>query len=137
MKNNKQPSLVTILIMTTITVTLWVGYSIYISLTKDSPISIPESSLTPIKVELDVSILDEIANNKYYERGETPAFAGEYETVTIVSGIGDPENISNPENEAESIETEEPEDGNQETDSEDLDGALDSQDFSEVENEEI
>lgn len=92
----KTPSLVTITIMTTITVFIWIGYSVYKVLISPPDIDIPQEVLEPLSPALDVETLAEISEKVYFEEGSTGQFSAtvvENETETSPEDVFDIELI--------------------------------------------
>ena len=68
------PSLVALAIMTTITIIVWVGYSVYkVLISKPEP-DVPPEILAPIKTNLNTKTLEEIKERVYFEEGEVGEF---------------------------------------------------------------
>lgn len=63
----KPPKLVSIVLLTTITIILWVFYGLYSTLTKDIYIEVPKKILEPIDPELDLLSLNSIQEKVFYE----------------------------------------------------------------------
>lgn len=64
---NKTPDIIITLILTTITVILWVSLNIYIAIkNKPTPV-VPEEISQSINPELDKNIIDEIEKRIYFE----------------------------------------------------------------------
>lgn len=59
MKKNKLPNIVILMILTLITTVFWVGTSVYRSVTKPTPISIPDEVLNQINPKLDITTIDQ------------------------------------------------------------------------------
>lgn len=74
MKRTKPPNLVTLAVMTTITVILWIGLSVYRVLTTKPPIDVPLEILEPISADLETDALAQIKQRVYFEKGETVGF---------------------------------------------------------------
>lgn len=74
MKKPKPPSIVSIAIMTTITVFVWIGYSVYKVLTTPPEINVPQEILAPLSPTLDTQTLAEISEKVYFEVGSTSPF---------------------------------------------------------------
>ncbi|KKP47641.1 MAG: hypothetical protein UR39_C0003G0043 [Candidatus Woesebacteria bacterium GW2011_GWA1_33_30] len=60
MKNAKLPSLMILLILTTITVVFWISFTIYRVFTKESPVNVSNEIIAPINPNLDMDTLNEI-----------------------------------------------------------------------------
>ena len=76
MKKAKTPSLVSMAIMTTVTVVIWVAYSIYLAYTKEASIKVPPNILKQIDPQINTEILAQSAERVYFERGTTQRFLG-------------------------------------------------------------
>jgi len=67
----KTPALVNTAILTVITLTLWIGFSIYRILTQEPPLVVSQEVLEPISPELDKEVLKTLSSRTYYSEGET------------------------------------------------------------------
>lgn len=63
----KPPKLVSMVLLTTITIILWVFYGLYSTLTKDVSIDVPKKILEPLDPELDSTSLNLIQDKVFYE----------------------------------------------------------------------
>lgn len=73
MKKPKAPKLVTVAIITTITIVIWVFFSVYRVLTKEPETSVPSEILAPINPTLNTNSLDSLETRIYFEEGEVVA----------------------------------------------------------------
>lgn len=73
----KLPNIVTLAFLTTITIIIWIGYSIYDAYIKSPNIKIDEAILKDINPTLNSNVLAEVAKKVYFEKGETTAFPEE------------------------------------------------------------
>jgi len=71
MKKNKTPSLVTIAILTTITVAVWITYSVYRVLTSKPEPSIPKEILEPFTASFNSKEIDKLQEKLYFAKEQT------------------------------------------------------------------
>lgn len=74
MKKTRQPSLVTISIITTITIVSWVLFSVYEAIVNTQPNPISEEILLPIDPQLDISTLKNIEKRTYFDNNQIQKF---------------------------------------------------------------
>ena len=67
MKKNKTPTTVTIAILTTITVFVWIFFDVYRILKKTPVIDVEPKILESISPVLDLDVLTEITQRKYFD----------------------------------------------------------------------
>lgn len=71
MKKAKIPSIVTVLILTVITISFWIVFSVVrIFRTEPTP-SIPPEILNPLDPNYDKTMVDKIEKRLYFEQGQT------------------------------------------------------------------
>ncbi|QQS39006.1 hypothetical protein IPM62_00090 [Candidatus Woesebacteria bacterium] len=110
MKNPKQPRLVTIAIMTTITVIFWVFFSVYSILTTKVAPSVSSEILAPLNPTLNSTVLNSLSDRIYVDDNEIigPVVENEKIVVDQVEIITDDDQTS--DNEPDSAQpTTEPE----------------------------
>lgn len=66
----KPPKLVTIAILTTITIIMWVFFGLYQVLTKKPNIDVPDSLLIEVNPTLDTTTLNTIQSRLFFEEGQ-------------------------------------------------------------------
>jgi hypothetical protein len=77
------PAQVVLAIMTTITVVVWVGFSVYQEFrNKPEPI-VTEDILEPISPELDADTLAKIEEKLYFEKGSTVPFSSQSAIINL------------------------------------------------------
>ena len=103
MKKNKLPSIITILILTLITVVVWVSLSIYWALSKKSAPSIPEEISKPLTPTLDMDSLNKIQARLFLDDSQIP------EVTFTQSAIPTPQPEATPTLEPEITPVSEPE----------------------------
>lgn len=72
MEKSKVPGLITILIMTLITSVMWVGFSIYRSLTTKPAPNVPAPISQPLTPSLDSATIEKMNSRIYFEIGSVP-----------------------------------------------------------------
>jgi hypothetical protein len=72
MKNNKLPSLVSILILTLLTAITWVSFSIYRALTVSAPPGVPQSVSQPLTPTLDQDSINKIKSSIFLNDAQIP-----------------------------------------------------------------
>lgn len=93
MKRPKPPSLVTIVILTTITVVFWVFFSVYRVFTTQPSPSVPDEIIEPFSPNLDGATLTKLEGRTFFAEGAIPTItiltptpsalpSGELETLT-------------------------------------------------------
>ncbi|MCH7640896.1 hypothetical protein IID22_01685 [Patescibacteria group bacterium] len=90
MRKPKPPRLVTIAILTTLTIILWIFFGVYRILTSKPPTVVPEDLLAPIDATLDKEALENIEARVFFEEDEIP----ETLEVTILTEIPTEEEIT-------------------------------------------
>lgn len=70
MKKNKLPSLITILVLTLITVLMWVGFSIYQAFSKPAISSVPDSISSTISPILDSNTIKKIESSIFFDESQ-------------------------------------------------------------------
>lgn len=68
MKKLKPPRIVTILVITTVTVVLWVFFTVYRILTSENPVVIEPNLLEKLNPTLDTETLTGLENKLYYDQ---------------------------------------------------------------------
>ena len=72
MKRPKPPSLVTIVVLTTITVIFWVFFSVYRAFTQQPTPTVPAEILEPFSPDLDEEALSKIQGRTFFAEGTLP-----------------------------------------------------------------
>lgn len=72
MRTPKSPRLVTIAIITTATIILWIFFEVYRIFTSTSPLDVPEELLKPINPTLDSKALQKVEERVFFEDEEIP-----------------------------------------------------------------
>lgn len=72
MKKSKIPSLVTVVILTTITMVFWLLFSIYRVFTKTPQLNIAPQIIEPLDPLLDKNTLDKLQGTTYFEESQIP-----------------------------------------------------------------
>ena len=72
MRTPKSPRLVTIAIITTATIILWIFFEVYRIFTAASPLDVPEELLRPINPALDSKALLNVQGRAFFEDEEIP-----------------------------------------------------------------
>ena len=72
MKKNKLPSVITILILTLITIVVWISLSIYLALSKKLAPSVPEEISKPLTPTLDMDSLGKIQSRLFLDDIQIP-----------------------------------------------------------------
>lgn len=85
MKKNKLPSLVVVLILTLITVIMWVSFNIYRSLTSKPSPSVPANISEPLTPSLDTQTISQISSRIYLNESQIPEVAPIIETSATPS----------------------------------------------------
>lgn len=70
MKNPKQPSYMTLAILSVITVFFWIIFSVIRLIQKPVDTKVPNEILSPITPTLDLETLENVKNSKYYSTTE-------------------------------------------------------------------
>lgn len=74
MRKPPTPTVVTMVVFTTVTVVLWIFISVYNILIKKVDVDVPEKLLTPIDTSLDTNALQKISEKDFYEEGQEKPF---------------------------------------------------------------
>jgi hypothetical protein len=77
------PIQVVLAIMTTTTIVVWVGFSVYQAIKQKADPQVPANILEPITSELDLEALDEISEKLYFDKGETVAFSSQSAIIIL------------------------------------------------------
>ena len=107
MKRPKPPSLVTIIILTTITVVFWVFFSVYRAFTTQPSPTVPPEITEPFNPDLDQDALDKIEGRTFFSEGQIPIItiltptpsalpSGELETLITATPTATPTATSSP-----------------------------------------
>ena len=80
--------------MTTITILVWVGDSVYKAFISKPEPSVPPEILAPIKTDINTKILEEIKERVYFERGEVSEFILVAESSDLAIDESEPEEES-------------------------------------------
>jgi hypothetical protein len=65
MKNTKLPSVIVLLILTSITIVFWVFFNIYYVVSKKTPTTVSEEILTPLNPKLDTEVINQMEKRIY------------------------------------------------------------------------
>ncbi|AKM83040.1 hypothetical protein A2422_03630 [Candidatus Woesebacteria bacterium RIFOXYC1_FULL_31_51] len=65
MKNTKLPSVIVLLILTSITIVFWVFFNIYYVVSKKTPATVSEEILSPINPKLDTEVINQMEKRSY------------------------------------------------------------------------
>ncbi|KKR69676.1 MAG: hypothetical protein UU12_C0039G0003 [Candidatus Woesebacteria bacterium GW2011_GWA2_40_7b] len=103
MKKSKLPGIITILILTLITIVVWISLSIYRALSKKPNPNIPEEISKPITPILDMDSLNSIQSRLFLDDIQIP------EVVLVQSTTSTPEPVVEPTPEPEITPVPEPE----------------------------
>ena len=107
MKKPKPPSLVTIVILTTITVVFWVFFSVYRAFTTQPSPSVPDEIIEPFSPNLDEATLTKLQGRTFFAEGAIPTItiltptpgalpSGELETLITATPTATPTATSSP-----------------------------------------
>lgn len=94
MKNPKLPSLVSILVLTLLTVVMWISFSIYRALTTKPTPEVPSAISQPLTPTLDKSTLDKIESKIFLNDSQIP---DNVTSVSVPTSVTTPIPISTPE----------------------------------------
>jgi hypothetical protein len=72
MKRNKLPSLITILVLTLLTIILWVSFSVYRAITAKPTESVPAAVSNPITPTLDQTEINTIESAVFLDNSQIP-----------------------------------------------------------------
>lgn len=72
MRKPKPPRLVTVAVITTVTIILWIFFGVYRILTEKPAVIVPDNLLAPINATLDQQALNSIQGRVYFEEDEIP-----------------------------------------------------------------
>lgn len=97
MKKPSLPKPITILILTLLTAVLWVGLSIYRTVTIKPVTSVPESVSKPLTPTLNTSVIQKIESSLYIPDSELPPINVGGTTVPIPTPTGTPAPVVTPE----------------------------------------
>lgn len=94
MKKPSLPKPITILILTLLTAILWVGMSIYRTVTVKPPVTVPENISKPLNPSLNTAVIEKIETRIYIPDSDVPQLS----TVTTgtVSVTPSPEPLVTP-----------------------------------------
>lgn len=115
MKKSKLPGILTILILTLITMVVWISLSIYWALSKKSDPSVPEEISKPLTPTLDMDSLNNIQSRLFLDDSQIPEIvitqSAAPASELLIEPTPEPEITSEPEPtpEPEIIPTPEPE----------------------------
>jgi len=70
MKKYKVPKFITILILTLITIIIWVGFEVYGNLTKSEEVAVADEIIEPITPTLDEETLQDVDQRLFFEENE-------------------------------------------------------------------
>lgn len=73
MTKNRLPKPITLLILTLLTVVLWVGLSIYRTITIKPPTDVPQNISNPLNPTLDTNVINNIESAIFIPDSEIPA----------------------------------------------------------------
>ena len=77
MNKAKIPSLVTIGILTVVTISFWIVFSVVRIFTAKPTPPIPPEVLAPLNPNYDKNVVDKIQGRLYFEQGQVPEFVAE------------------------------------------------------------
>jgi len=97
MKKTSLPKPITILILTLLTAVLWVGLSIYRTITVKPAAPVPESVSKPLTPTLNTSVIQKIESSLYIPDSEVPAINVGGTTAPIPTPTGTPTPVVTPE----------------------------------------
>lgn len=72
MQKTKLPNVVTILVLTLITVVMWIGYNIYIAITSAPESVVPQNISQPLTPTLDIATVNKIESALYFNESQIP-----------------------------------------------------------------
>lgn len=72
MKENKLPSIVSILILTLVTAITWIGFSVYRAFVVQPAPSVAKEVIQPLTPTLDTSIIEKIQSSLYLDSSQIP-----------------------------------------------------------------
>jgi hypothetical protein len=72
MKKRKIPNLITVLILTLITVIMWISLSVYRALSQEPPSSVPEEIANPLTPNLDTKTLNDVQSRIFLDDSQIP-----------------------------------------------------------------
>lgn len=65
MKNPKLPSVIVLLILTSITIVFWVFFNIYYVVSKKTPVTVSEEIISPLNPKIETEIIDQMETRIY------------------------------------------------------------------------
>lgn len=95
MKKNKLPNLISILILTLITVVVWITLNIYRTISNDPTPSVPDEVSAPLTPSLDKDAIDLIESKIFLNDSQIPNTTFSFTPIPIPSGT--PTAIASPE----------------------------------------
>lgn len=72
MQKSKLPSLITILVLTLITVLMWIGFTVYSAITRTPEPSVPTEVSATIVPSLDTDTINKIESGIFFNAGQIP-----------------------------------------------------------------
>ncbi len=80
MKKAKIPSIVAVMILTVITISVWIVFSVVRIFTTEPTLSIPPEILNPLNPNYDKNVVDKIQERIYFDKEQV------FETVQLTPG---------------------------------------------------
>ena len=62
---NKLPNVIALMVLTLVTLLIWLTFNVYRSFTKDTPPAVPEEIILPLNPKLDTVVIDEMETRQY------------------------------------------------------------------------
>jgi len=75
MRKPPTPTIVTLVVFTTVTVILWIFISVYNILINKPVVDVPQELLEPINASLDTAQLQKISEKVFFEEGQETPFS--------------------------------------------------------------
>jgi hypothetical protein len=95
--------LLNLLIITTVTVFIWIGFDVYRALHQASKISVPKDKLTPLEQNFNKDVLESLKKRKYIDKKDleaVPEASGTAYSVKTASPTSSPSSAISPSPEA-------------------------------------
>lgn len=96
MQKSKLPNLITILVLTLITVLMWIGFTIYSAITKTPESSVPKNISDPIVPTLDAATLSNVQSALFFNESQIPEITFSGTPSASLLPIATPEPIATP-----------------------------------------
>ena len=104
MKKQKLPSLIAILILTLITVVIWVSFNVYRAIVSTPPLVVPAEVSEPLNPKLDTDAMGRIESSVYVDESQIPDSVISAQPSVIVTAVPVATPIPTPEPVEEPIE---------------------------------